>query len=98
MQQGLTHFVGIGGIGMSGVAQLLIECGGKVSGSDVAENANVTRLRQMGAQIYIGHDAAHVSDATRIVISTAVKSSNEEYKAALERNSPSSTDPKCWQS
>lgn len=88
MQQGLTHFVGIGGIGMSGVAQLLIECGGKVSGSDVAENVNVTRLRQMGAQIYIGHDAAHVNDATRIVISTAVKSSNEEYKAALERKLP----------
>ncbi len=88
MQQGLTHFVGIGGIGMSGVAQLLIECGGKVSGSDVAENANVTRLREMGAQIYIGHAAAHVSDATRIVVSTAVKSSNEEYKAALERKLP----------
>ena len=55
---GLVHFIGIGGIGMSGIAEVLNNLGYKVQGSDQAENANVVRLREKGIEVYVGHDAA----------------------------------------
>ncbi|MXV44672.1 UDP-N-acetylmuramate--L-alanine ligase [Saccharibacter sp. 17.LH.SD] len=85
---GLIHFVGIGGIGMSGIAEVLHMLGYKVQGSDVAESANVTRLRQAGITVHIGHDAANVGDARVVVVSTAVKRDNPEVMAARARLIP----------
>lgn len=85
---GTIHFVGIGGIGMSGIAEVLHLLGYKVQGSDMAENANVKRLRQAGIDIFIGHDDAHLHDAQVVVISTAVKANNPEVLAARARLIP----------
>ena len=79
---GIIHFVGIGGIGMSGIAEVLHNLGYQVQGSDVAESGNVKRLRDLGIQIAIGHDAANLGDAGVIVISSAVKGDNPEVAAA----------------
>ena len=68
---GPIHFVGIGGIGMSGIAEVLANIGYVVQGSDVAENANVVRLRQKGIAVSVGHDAANVASAAVVVISSA---------------------------
>ena len=62
---GPVHFVGIGGIGMSGIAEVLVNLGYRVQGSDIAENANVQRLRAKGVAVAIGHDAANLGEATR---------------------------------
>ena len=85
---GPIHFVGIGGIGMSGIAEVLINLGHKVQGSDQSENANVLRLRNKGAEIHIGHDAAHLGAAAVVVVSTAIKRDNPELVAARERRLP----------
>jgi UDP-N-acetylmuramate--alanine ligase len=85
---GPVHFVGIGGIGMSGIAEVLINLGYRVQGSDASESANVQRLRDKGALIRIGHDAANLGDARVVVVSSAIKSSNPELKAARERLLP----------
>ncbi len=82
------HFVGIGGAGMSGIAEVLINLGYTVSGSDMADGASVQRLRSLGAQVAIGHDAAHIAGAEVIVTSTAVKGDNPEVLAAHERLVP----------
>ncbi|OSQ38427.1 UDP-N-acetylmuramate--L-alanine ligase [Thalassospira mesophila] len=79
---GNIHFVGIGGIGMSGIAEILHNLGYQVQGSDMADNANVQRLRQLGIKVFIGHDGTNVADAKVVVISTAVKSDNPEVVAA----------------
>ena len=76
------HFVGIGGSGMCGIAEVLINLGYTVSGSDLSEGASVMRLRAMGAKVYLGHDAAHMSGAHAVVTSTAVKPDNPEVVAA----------------
>lgn len=76
------HFVGIGGIGMSGIAEVLANLGYDVSGSDLAENANVQRLRQLKIPIMIGHDAAHVQGVQVVVVSTDIKFDNVEIAAA----------------
>ena len=60
---GPIHFVGIGGIGMSGIAEVLINLGYKVQGSDASDNANVKRLRDKGASVFVGHDASHLGEA-----------------------------------
>ena len=73
---GVIHFVGIGGIGMSGIAEVMHNLGYKVQGSDQSENANVLRLREKGIPVFVGHAAEHVADARVVVISTAVKSDN----------------------
>jgi UDP-N-acetylmuramate--alanine ligase len=80
-----VHFVGIGGIGMSGIAEVLVNLGYRVQGSDIAENANVQRLRQKGVTVAIGHDAANLGEATVVVVSSAIKRDNPELKAARER-------------
>jgi UDP-N-acetylmuramate--alanine ligase len=77
-----VHFVGIGGAGMSGIAEVLLTLRYKVSGSDLHENASTRRLRQLGARIHIGHDAGHVAGADAVVVSTAVKDDNPEVAAA----------------
>ncbi|EKV29993.1 UDP-N-acetylmuramate--alanine ligase [Caenispirillum salinarum AK4] len=79
---GPIHFVGIGGIGMSGIAEILANLGYRVQGSDMAENANVQRLRGLGVTVNIGHSAENLGDAQVVVISSAVKSDNPEVQAA----------------
>ena len=79
---GLIHFVGIGGIGMSGIAEILHHLGYKVQGSDLNDNANVKRLREKGIPVAIGHKAENLGDAHVVVISSAVKKDNPEVVAA----------------
>ncbi len=79
---GAVHFVGIGGIGMSGIAEVLHTLGYTVQGSDLSANANVERLRAMGIAVHIGHDAAHVRNAGVVVVSSAVKADNPEVREA----------------
>lgn len=85
---GTLHFVGIGGIGMSGIAELLHNLGYTVQGSDIAENNNTQRLRKMGVPVAIGHDEANLGDAEVVVISSAVKRTNPEVVAARARLLP----------
>jgi UDP-N-acetylmuramate--alanine ligase len=85
---GPIHFVGIGGIGMSGIAEVLLNLNYKVQGSDASDNANVKRLRDKGAKVFVGHDAAHLADAAVVVVSTAIKRDNPELAAARERRLP----------
>lgn len=85
---GTIHFVGIGGIGMSGIAEVLHNLGYSVQGSDIGENANVARLRAAGIPIAIGHDAANLADAQVVVISTAVPRDNPEVAAARAKMIP----------
>ena len=82
------HFVGIGGSGMSGIAEVLLNLGYQVSGSDLAANGATERLAALGAHITIGHAAKNVEDADAVVISTAVKSDNPEVIAARTRRMP----------
>ena len=85
---GPIHFVGIGGIGMSGIAEVLLNLGYKVQGSDASENANVQRLRDKGATIHIGHDAHNVGLAEVVVVSTAIRRDNPELMAARAARLP----------
>jgi UDP-N-acetylmuramate--alanine ligase len=82
------HFVGIGGAGMSGIAEVLATLGYEVSGSDLAENAATRRLAALGARVRIGHDAAQVADADVVVVSSAVRPDNPEVSAARARRIP----------
>ena len=79
---GTVHFVGIGGIGMSGIAEIMHNLGYSVQGSDLSENANVVRLRALGMTIRIGHAPENLGDARVVVISSAVKADNPEVVAA----------------
>ncbi|GBR02042.1 UDP-N-acetylmuramate--L-alanine ligase [Gluconobacter cerinus] len=85
---GTIHFVGIGGIGMSGIAEVLHMLGYRVQGSDIAESSNVQRLRHAGIQIHIGHNASNLGDAQVVVTSTAVKKDNPEVVAARAKLIP----------
>ncbi|MGN3973853.1 UDP-N-acetylmuramate--L-alanine ligase [Tsuneonella sp. SYSU-LHT278] len=85
---GTVHFVGIGGIGMSGIAEVMQNLGYTVQGSDLSESASVERLRGRGIMVHIGHAAENVEGAAVVVISTAVKRSNPEVVAALEQRIP----------
>ena len=85
---GTIHFVGIGGIGMSGIAEILHNLGYSIQGSDIAESANVLRLRNLGIDISIGHDGANLKKSEVIVISSAVKSDNPEVVEARARLLP----------
>jgi UDP-N-acetylmuramate--alanine ligase len=85
---GIVHFTGIGGIGMSGIAEVLHALGYQVQGSDQADGANVERLRKKGIKIYIGHDESHVRDAAIIVTSSAIKNDNPEVAAARAMKLP----------
>ena len=85
---GTVHFVGIGGIGMSGIAEVMHNLGYKVQGSDIAEGYVVDGLRKLGIKVMIGHSADNLGDAAVVVTSTAVKKGNPERDAALERRIP----------
>src|SRR5699024_11895090 len=82
------HLVGIGGAGMSGIAEVLINLGFLVSGSDLQTSANLSRLRAHGADVHIGHAADHLGDADVVVVSGAVPEDNPEVMAARERRVP----------
>jgi len=85
---GPVHFIGIGGIGMSGIAEIMMRTGYTVQGSDAKASANTERLQKLGAKIFVGHDASHVEGAYAVVYSTAVKPDNPEMVAARERRLP----------
>ncbi len=85
---GLVHFIGIGGIGMSGIAEVLHNLGFKVQGSDQADSANCQRLRDNGIECFVGHTAANLGAADVVVVSTAIKKGNPELMAARERQLP----------
>jgi len=79
-----VHFVGIGGSGMSGIAEVMLNLGYRVQGSDLRRNDAVDRLDRLGADVFIGHDAKHVAEADVVVVSSAVGESNPEVRAARE--------------
>ena len=83
-----AHFIGIGGIGMSGIAEILLNLGMKVSGSDLRRGPVTDRLAQLGATVYEGHDAGHVAGATVVVASSAVSPANPEVLEAHARKIP----------
>ena len=85
---GILHFIGIGGIGMSGIAEVLINLGYKVTGSDLIENHNVSRLKKLGINIFIGHKKENIEDAAMVVISSAINLDNEEILEAKKRRLP----------
>ena len=85
---GPVHFVGIGGIGMSGIAEIMLRIGYTVQGSDAKASANTRRLAELGARIHIGHAAEHVEGASAVVYSTAVQPSNPELQAARAQRIP----------
>src|ERR1700674_1230244 len=82
------HFIGIGGAGMSGIAEVMLNLGYEVSGSDISENAATVRLKNQGAKVHIGHDETNVSGANAVVISTAVRPDNPEVAAARAKRIP----------
>jgi UDP-N-acetylmuramate--alanine ligase len=82
------HFVGIGGVGMGGIAEVLLNLGYQVSGSDIKENAVTKRLQDLGATVYIGHDAANIAQCDVVVVSSAINKDNPETEAALMQRIP----------
>ena len=90
---GPIHFVGIGGIGMSGIAEVLANLGYQVQGSDVADSANVRRLRDKGIAVTIGHDARNLDGADVVVVSSAIKRDNPEL-AGRARPAPAGGAPR----
>ncbi|MCY7271060.1 MAG: UDP-N-acetylmuramate--L-alanine ligase [Sphingomonas bacterium] len=87
-EMGTIHFVGIGGIGMSGIAEVMHQLGYTVQGSDIAENAVIEGLRKVGIPVMIGHSADNLGDAAVVVCSTAIRADNPEVAAAVERRLP----------
>jgi UDP-N-acetylmuramate--alanine ligase len=85
---GIIHFIGIGGIGMSGIAEIMHNLGHQIQGSDLSENDNVLRLRNIGIKVYIGHNERNIEDASVVVKSTAVKETNPEILAARAKRIP----------
>ena len=85
---GPVHFIGIGGIGMSGIAEIMLRVGYQVQGSDAKASANTERLEKLGAKVFIGHDPSHVEGAYAVVYSTAVKADNPEIMAARAAGLP----------
>lgn len=85
---GPVHFIGIGGIGMSGIAEIMLKTGYTVQGSDARASANTERLEKLGIKVFIGHDPAHVEGASAIVYSTAVKADNPEMVAGRAHRLP----------
>ncbi|HEV7820169.1 MAG TPA: Mur ligase domain-containing protein, partial [Burkholderiales bacterium] len=83
-----VHFVGIGGSGMSGIAEVLVNLGFEVSGSDLNDNAVIQRLKKLGAKVTQGHAAENIASADAVVVSTAVKEDNPEVVAARANKIP----------
>ena len=95
---GTVHILGIGGIGMSAIAEIMHAKGYIVQGSDQKESANVKRLRAKGIRVFVGHDPVNLIGAKFVVISTAVKRGNPELEAARAKGLPSFAAPRCWPS
>lgn len=86
---GPVHFIGMGGIGMSGIAEIMLKIGYQVQGSDARASANTERLEKLGARVFIGHDAAHIGEGvSAVVYSSAVPADNPEMQVARERRIP----------
>jgi len=85
---GTLHFIGIGGIGMSGIAEVLHALGYKVQGSDIADGYNTERIRKKGIEVFIGHKASNIEGAAIVVVSSAIKSDNPELAAARAAKLP----------
>ena len=85
---GPLHFVGIGGIGMSGIAEVMHNLGYRVQGSDVSDGANVQRLRDLGIEVHVGHRAENLGAAKVIVCSSAIRGGNPEVDAARAKLLP----------
>ena len=83
-----VHFIGIGGIGMSAIAEMLTELGIRTQGSDAKESANTTRIREQGIRVFIGHDAAHLKGVDAVVVSSAIKPNNVELVEARRLGIP----------
>jgi len=82
---GRVHFIAIGGAGMSGIARIMLRRGIEVSGSDARDSELLTQLGELGAKVFVGHDAGHLADADTVVVSSAIRESNPELAAARER-------------
>src|SRR5581483_10066710 len=85
---GPVHFVGLGGIGMSAIAEIMLRIGYQVQGSDLKASANLERLEKLGAKVFVGHAAEHVGGASAVVYSSAVGPDNPELAAARARRIP----------
>ena len=92
------HFVGVGGAGMSGIAEVLFNLGYEISGSDLSDSSTLERLRGLGIRTCIGHQAAHIEGADAVVTSTAVLGDNPEVLAARERKIRWCRARSCWPS
>ncbi len=86
--RGIVHFIGIGGIGMSGIAEVMHNLGYEVQGSDVSAGGNVERLAELGIKVFAGHDEDHIRDAKTIVFSSAISEDNIELRAGRRRHIP----------
>ena len=91
----LIHFVGIGGIGMSGLALIMKGKGFKVQGSDISNNKNIERLRKEKIKVFIGHKKQNLKKATIVVVSSAIKKNNPELLEAKKKIYPLSKGEKC---
>jgi len=85
MSLGKVHFIAIGGAGMSGIARIMLKRGITVSGSDARDSELLGQLGELGAKVFVGHDAGHLGDADTVVVSTAIREDNPELRAARER-------------
>jgi len=92
----LIHFVGIGGIGMSGLALIMKGKGFNVQGSDISNNKNIERLRKEKIKVFIGHKKQNINKGTILVISSAIKKNNPEFVAAKKNNCQFIKEEKCW--
>ena len=84
-QKEIIHFIGLGGIGMSGLAQIMKIMGFKVQGSDISMNKNIENCKALGIRFFIGHSKKNIKDATILVKSSAIKSNNQEIKEAKKK-------------
>ena len=82
------YFIGIGGIGMSGIAEILYSMGFNISGSDIQENNNISRLKKLGIEVKIGHNKKNIIESDLVVYSSAIKKENVELKKAKSLNLP----------
>ena len=87
-QKDIIHFIGIGGIGMSGLALIMKNMGFKIQGSDQSKNKNITTCQKAGIKIFIGHSKKNLRNSTLIVKSSAIKNNNSEIKFASEKKLP----------
>ncbi len=96
-KQEVIHFIGIGGIGMSGLAQIMKTMGFKVQGSDVYKNKNTDNCKKLGIKILIGHSKKNISKASILVKSSAIKPNNIELVESKKKKFPFMTESKCLQ-